>query len=217
MRSYQILMSSSVLALAIACSNPAADKPKATVTDAVSQPASAASTAVAPAAVEVLSFSAADSKVGFIGAKVTGSHTGNFNTFTGTIDFDSAAPEKSRIKVEIDAASLKTDDAKLDEHLKSPDFFDVAKFPKATFESTEIKVGGDNGATHTITGNLDFHGVKKAVTFPATVTVAADSVTAKSEFQFMRQDFGVVYPGMKDDLIKNEVALTIEIKAARKK
>ena len=69
--------------------------------------------------------------------------------------------------VVVEMASVKSDDEKLTGHLQSPDFFDVAKYPKATFESTEIKKGGDKGATHTVTGNLDFHGVKKSITFPA--------------------------------------------------
>ncbi len=101
-----------------------------------------------------------NSKIEFIGSKVTGSHNGSFPKFSGQIDY-AGAPEKSRVSITMDTNSLTTDDPKLTEHLKTPDFFDVAKFPQATFVSTEIKPGGDKGATHTITGNLTMHGVTK--------------------------------------------------------
>lgn len=78
--------------------------------------------------------------------------------------------------------SVKADEGGLTKHLKSADFFDVAKFPKATITSTEIKPGGEKGATHTVTGNLELHGVRKSITFPATITVTGDAATMQSEF-----------------------------------
>jgi polyisoprenoid-binding protein YceI len=98
-------------------------------------------------------------------------------------------------------------------HLKSPDFFDVAQFPTATFTSTAIKAGAEGGATHTVTGTLDLHGVKKSITFPATIAVGADTVSVKSEFAINRKDFNIVYPGKPDDLIKDEVLLKLDIAA----
>ena len=114
-------------------------------------------------------------------------------------------------------ASVKSDDEKLTGHLMAPDFFDVAKYPKATFESTEIKKGGDNGATHTITGNLDFHGVKKSITFPAKITESATEIVADAEFVINRKDFGITYAGMADNLIKDDVVLKLKLKAPVKK
>jgi polyisoprenoid-binding protein YceI len=101
-------------------------------------------------------------------------------------------------------------------HLKSPDFFDVAKFPKATFTSTSIKAGGEKGATHTVTGNLELHGVKKSISFPATIKVAGDAVDANASFGINRKDFGVNYPGKADDLVKDEILLTLTIHAQKK-
>ncbi len=195
--------------LAVACADPTADKPKA-ATGTASEPS-----ASKPAGSETLTISPDTSKVEFVGAKVTRSHNGSFSKFSGTIDLVSDKLENSRVTVEIDTASISADDDKLTAHLKSPDFFDVAKFPRATFVSTEIKPGGEGGATHTITGNLEMHGVKKAITFPATIEVTSDAVTVKSEFAINRKDFGILYPGMQDDLIRDDVLMKLSINAPR--
>ena len=68
-----------------------------------------------------------------------------------------------------------------------------------------------------MTGNLELHGVKKAITFPATITVTADSVSMESEFAFDRADFGITYPGPADNLIRDEVVLKLSVHAARAK
>jgi polyisoprenoid-binding protein YceI len=85
---------------------------------------------------------------------------GRFAKFDGTVAFDEAAPEKSKVKVTIDAASIDTHEPKRDDHLRSPDFFDVAKFPSLTFDSTRVEKKGDRLA---ITGNLSMHGVTKEI------------------------------------------------------
>lgn len=195
--------------LMVACADPAADKPKAT-TSSASEPAM-----TKPAGSQSLKITPDISKIEFVGAKVTRSHDGAFPQFSGTIDLVADSLEKSQVSIEIEMASVTSDSDKLTEHLKSPDFFDVAKFPKATFASTEIKPGGEGGATHTVTGNLDLHGVKKAITFPATIEVKDDSVSVKTEFAINRKDFGIVYPGMPDDLIRDDVLIKLSINAPR--
>src|SRR6185503_704105 len=112
--------------------------------------------------------------------------------FSGQIDHV-GAPDQGRVTITIKADSLTTDTPDLTKHLKTPDFFDVAKFPEATFVSTSIKAGGDKGASHTITGNLTLHGVTKAVTFPATISVTPDVATVDSTFSINRKDFGINY------------------------
>jgi polyisoprenoid-binding protein YceI len=208
------------------CENPAADKPKAQVSDAPAQTAAVAPGAqkavstgapAAPGVKESLPIAAEGSSIGFVGSKVTGKHEGSFKQFSGTIDLVDGAAEKSKVTISIDTESVTTDTEKLTGHLKSPDFFDTAKFPKATFESTEIKAGGAAGATHTITGNLDLHGVKKVIAFPATLTVTADAVTAKAEFAINRKDFAINYAGKADDLIRDEVLIKLSIRAPRAK
>lgn len=204
------------ISLLTACANPADNAPKATVSEAAS-PAASAATASAPATKGTkISFAADSATIDFTGSKVTGVEKGAFKKFTGAIDLVEGKSEQSRVEVTIDMNSVETPIGKLTEHLKSPDFFDVAKFPNATFTSTEIKSGGEKGATHTVTGTLDLHGVKKTVTFPATINVAADAVTVASEFAINRKDFGIVYAGKADDLIRDEVVLKLSVKAPRK-
>ena len=195
------------LLLVAACSNPASDKPRAVTSDA----APAASPAVSG---ERYVITPENSDIEFIGAKVTGKHNGSFEQFSGDINY-AGQPEKSRVRIAIDINSMTTDDAKLTAHLKTPDFFDAAKFPQATFESTEITAGGEGGATHTIKGNLTMHGVTKSITFPAKIAVAADAVTVDSTFAINRKDFGINYAGASDNLIRDEVVLTISVRATK--
>ena len=110
------------------------------------------------------------SKVAWTGAKITASHEGSFSQFKGTITVPTGKPEEAQNHLEIDTPSLTTQPDKLMGHLKSQDFFDVEKFPKATFDSTAIEKGGVGGATQTVTGNLSLHGVTRSVAFPAVVT-----------------------------------------------
>jgi len=158
-----------------------------------------------------LAITPSNSKIEFVGAKVTASHPGGFTDFTGKIDLGDPI-EKSQIEVAIQTASLYADKEKLTKHLKSPDFFDVGKFPTATFRSTKITQDG-NG--YTISGDLTLHGVTKRISFPATVSATDSEVSASAEFSINRQDYGINYPGMRDDLIRDLVVLKLSVKLPR--
>ncbi len=152
---------------------------------------------------------------------MTGKHEGKFEKVSGTVTLAGGKIEGGKMTVVVDLASVKTDSDKLDGHLKSKDFFDVETYPKATFTSTEIKVGnpnaaGDKAAAHTVTGELDLHGVKKTISFPANITVAPDAVSGTAEFSINRKDFQIVYAGKADDLIRDDVLLKLTLKAPRK-
>ena len=167
----------------------------------------------APAAdAKPFAFDQAGSKVGFVGAKVTGKHVGEFKTFAGQVLMGPTA-EASAVAVTIEMASVMADNEKLSGHLRSPDFFDVDTFKTATFTSTSVKKGGEGGATHTVSGNLALHGITKSITFPATITTTPDLVTVKAAFAFDRKAFNISYPGKADDLIKDDVELTLDIVA----
>ena len=212
MRNHAIVVLFLLLALmAVGCSDPAANKPKASVGNAAPE------SGAAKTGGETLAISPENSKVDFVAAKVTRSHNGSFKQFGGTIDFINNAPEQSVVTLNIDTASVTTDDDQLTGHLKTPDFFDVARYPKATFVSTKIEPGTAGSATHTITGNFDLHGVKKSISFPATIQVAADSVSVNAEFSINRKDFGINYPGKADDLIRDGVVIKLTLKVPRKK
>jgi polyisoprenoid-binding protein YceI len=154
-----------------------------------------------------------------IGSKVTGSHDLDLKGFTGTVALKDGKPEGGQLNFQVPMAQFTTDAGpmtdKLTGHLKSPDFFDVEKFPTATFASTEIQAGGENGATHSIKGNLTLRGVTKEVTFPATLAVTGKDITGKAEFSINRKDFGIVYAGKADDLIRDGVVLKIDVKATQ--
>jgi polyisoprenoid-binding protein YceI len=201
----------------LGCEDPADSVPAAEVAASETAAAvTAAAEATAPAAsVETLALSPERTTIAFVGSKVTGSHDGGFRDFTGSIAFDPSAPERSRIEVTIQTASLFADNDDLTTHLKSAEFFGVEEFPTARFESTEIRAGGEGNASHTITGRLTLHGQTQTIAFPANVTVASDSVRATSEFSIDRTQFGMVYPGRADDLIRDRVVIKLDLTAPR--
>lgn len=191
-----------------ACNDPAADSTKA-VTGEAAKVASPA-----PAQGQTYQITPQNSKIQFVGSKVTGKHDGSFGDFSGQIDY-TGSPENSRVSITIKADSIATDDPGLTKHLKTADFFDVAKYPEASFVSTSITPGGEKGATHTVTGNLTMHGVTKAITFPATINVTQDTASVDSNFSINRKDFGINYAGAADNLIRDDVVMTLNIRAKK--
>ncbi len=202
------------------CEDPAANKPKATTSEpSNATPSNTANPVTAPAAAkgETLPITASNSTVTFVGSKVTGKHEGGFAMFTGTLDLVNGKAEESSVSVEIDAASVYADDGKLTDHLKSADFFDVAKFPKASFKSTKLQPSGKTGYNYDVTGDLELHGQTKSITFPANIKINDDSVIVLAGFSINRKDFGIVYAGKADDLIRDNVVLQLNINTPRKK
>jgi polyisoprenoid-binding protein YceI len=93
--------------------------------------------------------------------------TGRFDTFSGEFSFDEKDPAAAKISVEIDTASVNSNHAERDKHLRDADFLEVDKFPKATFKSTKVEVGADNTAK--VTGELTLHGVTKEIVIDASL------------------------------------------------
>jgi len=137
---------------------------------------------------------------------------GRFNTIGGELAFNSSKPEKSKLTVKIDPASVDTKVAKLDEHLKGEDFFNVAKFPEVTFKSAKIEKLSES--TGKVTGDLTLHGVTKPVTldvvfhgaglFPMT---GAMTLGFDAEAKIKRSDFGI---DKYIPMVGDEVTLIIE-------
>lgn len=190
-----------------ACSDPSADKSKAVTGEAapVASPHAAAQG-------QKYQITPQNSKIEFVGSKVTGSENGSFGDFAGQIDF-AGTPEQSHVNITIKMDSITADAPDLTKHLKTADFFDVAKFPEASFVSTAIKAGGEGGASHTVTGNLTLHGVTKSITFPATINVTPGAATVDSTFSINRKDFGINYAGAADNAIRDNVVLTLKVHA----
>jgi polyisoprenoid-binding protein YceI len=153
-------------------------------------------------------FGPPDSKIAFSAAKVTKTHDGSFGHFEGTIGLVNGDPLMSAVQVLIDMDSVTTDVDKLSKHLKSADFFDVAQFPKANFSSTTVRPGSAP-STYNVTGKLSLHGVIKPLTFPATIKVSNDGVDVDAELTLNRKDYGIVYPGAPDDLIRDDISIKV--------
>ena len=205
-----VLLTSAAL-LSYGCANPAANKPKAAVGNAAPE-----SNTAKPAGGGTLAITPVNSKVEFVAAKVTRSHNGSFKQFGGTIDLLNNDPQQSIVSIAIDTSSVVTDEDQLTGHLKTPDFFDVAKYPKATFVSTKIEPATANGATHSVTGNFDLHGVKKSISFPATIQITPTNVSVNADFAINRKDFSLNYPGKADDLIRDGVVIKLTLNVPRK-
>ncbi len=203
-----VLLSALFLA---ACANPADDKAKAVTSDANSQKT------VKQSKGESLSVTSDTSKVEFTGSKVTGKHDGGFKEFVGNIDLVNNNPEQSQVTFDIAMNSVYTDADGLTKHLQTGDFFETEKFPNASFISTKIVPDATKGANnYTVTGDLEMRGQKKSIVFPAVITVNPNEVTVNSEFAINRKDFGIVYAGKADDLIRDEVVIKLNLRSPRR-
>lgn len=187
-----------------ACSNPAGDVTPAAVSDAP---------AGGNEVMHGTKYAIAEtSTISFVGSKVTGSHDGGFKKFEGELYVVGDAITTAKGKVVIDMKSVWSDNNRLTGHLMTGDFFEVEKYPTATFTCSSVKM---NGEQTTISGTLDLHGVTKAVEFPATIAKAGDEFTLKAEFKIKRFDWGIVYKGQADNLIYDDVVLKLDLKAAK--
>lgn len=219
----QISLAVITAAFITACADPAANKPKAET----SVPAVNAAPAEPAKQVSVLAgyqplgtqfaITVENSKVEFTGSKVTGKHDGGFKGFRGLIDVIDGKPESSKVLVEIATATVFTDADGLTKHLQESDFFDSPKFPRASFVSTEITPAPDKGErVYNVKGELELRGVKRTITFPATIELTPDNVNVNAEFSINRKDFGIVYAGKADDLIRDDVVMRLDLKATKR-
>jgi polyisoprenoid-binding protein YceI len=152
------------------------------------------------------------STIGFTGSKVTGSHDGGFKKFNGHLVVKDGLLEAG--EVVIDMTSTFSDAEKLTGHLKSADFFDVENIPESTFSITAVSEKADK--TYELSGNLTLHGVTKNITFPAQISSTDETLSVQAEFDINRKDFGIVYPGKTDDLIRDEVIIKLNLSAKPK-
>jgi polyisoprenoid-binding protein YceI len=144
---------------------------------------------------------------------------GAFTRVEGAIHDDLDDVARSSVEVVIDIASVDTHEPKRDAHLKSPDFFDAAKFPRMTFRSTRVEKVEDALA---VTGNLDMHGVIRPITlrvlFPR--QTVRDPVTgvrrrgATATTTLLRKDYGLLWNRSVESggvLVGDEVRISIDL------
>lgn len=147
-----------------------------------------------------------NTKIEWTGTKIGAKHDGGFEKVSGR----ATLTEKSGLKivVDIDCTSLYSDDKKLTNHLKAPDFFAVKDHPKAKFVSTKV-AKADKG--YVVTGDLTLLGKKKEVSFPAEITTG-DTLTIKGTFEIDRADFGMTYG---KGIVRNKVSIRVKVDAKK--
>ena len=171
--------------------------------------------AATPVTTETYQIDPAHTNVGFRVRHLMSKVTGRFGKVSGTVNLDPKDVSRSSVEVTIDVASVSTNDDKRDGHLKSPDFFDAAKYPTITFKSTAVKQVAKDRLE--VTGVFSMHGVTKTLVIPVvSLGTAADpwkNVIAGFEgaLKLNRQEFGVSYgPGLVGDEV--EIDLNVEAK-----
>ena len=149
---------------------------------------------------------------------------GQFGKVSGTVEANESDPARSRIEAEIDPASIDTRIEKRDNHLRSPDFLDVAKYPKITFVSTKIEPAGTG--RYKVSGDLTLHGVTRPVVLdvegptpemkdPWGKTRAGAQATTKIN----RKDFGLTWNQALEAggvAVGDEVTITIDVEATKR-
>jgi polyisoprenoid-binding protein YceI len=164
------------------------------------------------------------STIAFRVGHMLGAAKGKFTKFNGTIEVDREHPEQSSVNVTIQAASINTAIVKRDDHLRSPEFFNVEKFPEITFKSRGVKKTG--AATGDIMGDLTMHGVTRPVTLhvqlqgdPQAAMKSQTSHWRVTTAPIRRSQFGLVFSRSAETVsgIADEVSVDIEIEAQRAK
>lgn len=149
---------------------------------------------------------------------------GEFSKVSGTVNLDEQDPTKSTVEAAIDTSSLNTRIAKRDDHLKSPDFFDIAQYPTMTFKSKKIEAVGEN--KFKVTGDLTLHGVTKEVVLnvegspkPIKDPMGKMRIGGGVTTKINRKDFGLAYNKALETggvLIGEEVDITIDVELTQK-
>jgi polyisoprenoid-binding protein YceI len=143
---------------------------------------------------------------------------GQFTKTAGTVTWDGKDFKTAAVDVTIDAASVDTREPRRDDHLRSADFFDVAKFPTLTFKSTRIEAAGAGKLK--MTGDLTMHGVTRQVVFdvvgpsPPLKEANGTRVGASATTTIKRSDFGLTWNRVLEAggvTVSDEVAITIDV------
>jgi polyisoprenoid-binding protein YceI len=163
-----------------------------------------------------------ESKVVWLGKKVTGEHTGEIDMARGDLQFDGEMLTGGSF--EIDMQSITNSDIENEEynqklvgHLKSDDFFGVEKYPKATFVITNAE--HKKAGKYHIKGDVTIKGVTKSIEFPAQVTMLDTKATATASITIDRSEFNVKYgsgsffDGLGDKMIYDDFTLDITLVA----
>jgi polyisoprenoid-binding protein YceI len=169
---------------------------------------------------ETYEFDASHSTIAFTAHQFVGATHGKFTKFKGRIEIDRDHPERSSVTVKIDVASVNTGIAKRDDHLRSADFFDVARYPEIIFRSHGVKQTGTD--TGDIVGDLMMHGVTRSIILHVRLVSPASAEASRTRWavttdSLKRRDFGLLFGAATEAVsgISQNVAVNIAIEATR--
>ena len=168
---------------------------------------------------EIYKFDPSNSTIGFSVHQFLGATHGKFTKFSGKIDIDREHPENSSVAAEIDVHSIDTRIRRRDDHLRSAEFFNVAKFPQITFKSRSVKRTGPQSGD--ILGDLTMHGVTRPITLHVKLLTPINDTrrtrwTATTE-PITRRDFNLMFAPATEAVsgISQTAGINIEIEAKR--
>src|SRR5438309_5237380 len=169
---------------------------------------------------ETYKFDQSRSIIGFTVHQFLGTSHGKFAKFDGKIDIDREHPEKSSVTAKIDVRSIDTGIVKRDNHLRSPEFFNIAKFPVMTFKSRSVRQTGQQSGD--ILGELTMHGIAKPITLHVKLLSTISGETKETRWAvttepLKRSDFKLMFSQGTEAIsgISQTVAVNIEIEASR--
>jgi polyisoprenoid-binding protein YceI len=173
----------------------------------------------AASANDAYKFDPSGSAIGFTVHQFLGTTHGKFTRFSGKIDLDREHPENSSVTAQIDVRSIDTHIKKRDDHLRSPEFFNVEKFPQMTFRSRSVKRAGPQSGD--ILGDLTMHGVTRPITLHVKLLTPVND-TSRTRWSvttepIARRDFNLMFAQAAEAVsgISQTVAIEIEIEAKR--
>lgn len=147
---------------------------------------------------------------------------GTLGPIKGTIEYDGKSVETLKVDASIDVTALNTGNASRDRDLKAEGFFDVTKFPTATFKSKRVEAAG--AGTFRLIGDLTIHGMTREVTLtvdgPSPAVKAQNGgqkIGASATTTLNRRDFGLEYNNMVEavPVVADEIQVTIDVEASR--
>lgn len=168
---------------------------------------------------ETYKFDQSHSTIGFTVHQYLGTTHGKFTKFDGKIDIDRDHPENSSVTARIDVRSIDTGIRKRDDHLRSPEFFNVEKYPEMTFKSRSVKRTGAQSGD--ILGDLTMHGVTKPMTLHVELLTSPNDSKATrwavTTEPIKRRDFNLMFSRGTEAMsgISQTVSVKIEIEATR--
>lgn len=181
--------------------------------EAPMEEAPAAETAPAAAAGEPATYAVVPNDVNtlaFTGYKITGKKQGGWAEYAGTVELTDGTIESAKINMTFTMNSLFTSAKLLTETLYDEVWFNVDKFPEATFVSTQVEKTGDD---YTVTGDLTIRGTTTNISFPAKIQIDGDQLKTQAQFKLLRSSWGMTDTGVADDLIEDEVVIEFDIVA----